>query len=80
MDMVICVSRAYHFKFFKGCLPQILLGTFLNILTHMSNLTENKSFEHFFISFFVQQRQFAKITFLSIANANTKLGDHHNAS
>ena len=24
----------FHFKFFKGCLPQILLGPFLNSLTH----------------------------------------------
>ena len=26
-----------HVKFFKGCLPQILLGTFLNTLTHLLN-------------------------------------------
>ena len=25
-------NRPYHFKFFKGCLQQILLGPFLNIL------------------------------------------------
>ena len=25
----------YHFKIFKGCLPQILLGPFLNNLTHI---------------------------------------------
>ena len=25
----------YHFKFFKGCLPQILLGPFLNTLTQI---------------------------------------------
>ena len=31
-DMV-CLSRPYHFKIFKGCLPQILLGPFLN--THI---------------------------------------------
>ena len=30
-DMV-CLSRPYPFKFFKGCLPQILLRPFLNIL------------------------------------------------
>ena len=30
-----CLSRPYHFKFFKGCLPQILLGPFLNTLTHV---------------------------------------------
>ena len=27
-------GRPYHFIFFKGCLPQILLGSFLNTLTH----------------------------------------------
>ena len=29
----MCLRRPYHFKFFKGCLPQILLGPFLNTLT-----------------------------------------------
>ena len=28
-------SRPYQFKFFKSCLAEILLGTFLNILSHM---------------------------------------------
>ena len=28
-------NRPYHFNFFKGCLPQILLGPFLNTLTHL---------------------------------------------
>ena len=28
-----CLSRPYPFKFFKGCLPQILLGPFLNTLS-----------------------------------------------
>ena len=31
----VCLGRPYHFKFFKGCLPQILLGPFLNTLTQM---------------------------------------------
>ena len=35
-DMV-CLGRSYHFKYFKGCLPQILLGPFLNTLTQMDN-------------------------------------------
>ena len=30
-----CVSRPYSFKFFKGCLPKILLGPFLNTLSHL---------------------------------------------
>ena len=30
-----CLSRPYHFKFFKDCLPQILLGSFLNTLSHI---------------------------------------------
>ena len=28
-------SKIYPFKFFKGCLPQILLGPFLNTLPHI---------------------------------------------
>ena len=34
IDM-ISLGRPYHFKFFKGCLPRILLGPFLYTLTHM---------------------------------------------
>ena len=30
-----CLSRPYHFKFFKGCLPQILLGPLFNTLSHI---------------------------------------------
>ena len=33
-DMV-CLGRPHHFKFFKGCHPQILVGPFLNTLTHI---------------------------------------------
>ena len=29
------LSKPYHFKFFKGSLPQILLGPFLNTLAHI---------------------------------------------
>ena len=29
-------------KFFKGCLPQILLGPFLNTLTHMKHQARNE--------------------------------------
>ena len=28
-------GRPNHFKFVKGCLPQTLLGAFLNTLTHI---------------------------------------------
>ena len=31
----ICLSGPYHFKFFKGCLLQILLGPSLNTLTSL---------------------------------------------
>ena len=30
----ICLARPYPFKFFKDCLPPILLGPFLNTLSH----------------------------------------------
>ena len=32
---MVCFGRPYHFKFFKGCLPEILLGPFLNDLTQL---------------------------------------------
>ena len=32
---MVCLGRPYHFKFFRDCLPQILLGPFLNILSQM---------------------------------------------
>ena len=31
-----CLSRPYPFTFFKGSLPQILLGPFLNTFSHIS--------------------------------------------
>ena len=31
---MVCLSRPYHFKFFKDYLPQILFGSSLNTLTH----------------------------------------------
>ena len=32
---MFCLGRPYHFKFFKDCLPKILLEPFLNSLTHI---------------------------------------------
>ena len=32
---VVCLGRPYPFSFFKGCLPQILLGPLLNTFTHI---------------------------------------------
>ena len=34
---MVCLSRPYRFKVFKNCLPQILLGPFLNTLSHIFN-------------------------------------------
>ena len=35
---MICLSRPYLFKFFKGCLPQILLGPLLNTFYHLIDI------------------------------------------
>ena len=32
---MVYLGRPYHFKFFKGCLLQILFGPVLNNLTHL---------------------------------------------
>ena len=34
---MVCLVRPSRFKFFQGCLPQILFGRFLNTLTHVYN-------------------------------------------
>ena len=34
------VCRPYHFKIFEGCLPQILLGPFLNTLSHIGQIKQ----------------------------------------
>ena len=31
---MVCQNRPYHFKFFKDCIPHILLGPYLNTLSH----------------------------------------------
>ena len=36
MKWLVRLSRPYPFKFFKGCLPQILLGLYLSTLSHIS--------------------------------------------
>ena len=42
-----CLSRPCHFRFFKGCLPQISVGPFFNILSHM-NLKPPREFNTVF--------------------------------
>ena len=53
---MVCLRRSYQFKFFKGCLPQISLGRFLNALFHMKVKTlitvRFYEFFFFFLSFF----------------------------
>ena len=41
---MICLSRPYSFKLFKGYLPQILLGLFLNTLPQMAQLKKATQF------------------------------------
>ena len=42
-----CLSEPYLFNFFRGCLLQILLGTFLNTLDHitLSRFLESDTFD-----------------------------------
>ena len=35
---MVCLKQTTSLKFFKGCLSQILLGTFLNTLSHLNSL------------------------------------------
>ena len=38
---MVSLGSPYHLKLFKSCLPQILLGLFLNTLTQMITFTSN---------------------------------------
>ena len=49
--------RQYSFKFFKGCLHQILVGPFLNTLTHIS-FAKNINIDHFIKYSYSQTRIF----------------------
>ena len=44
---MVCLSRPYSFKFFKGYVPQILLGPFLNIMTYIYFFYLNEMMMHF---------------------------------
>ena len=35
VEKSLVIGRPYHLRFIKGCLPQILLGPFLNNLTQI---------------------------------------------
>ena len=39
---MVCLSRPYVFKFYEGCLSQILLIPSLNTLTQINDLLPNK--------------------------------------
>ena len=45
---MVCLSRPYPLKFFKGYFPQILLGPFLNASSQMY-LKNQKSRNHSFV-------------------------------
>ena len=48
---LVCLS----FKLFKGCLPQILLGQFLNTLAHLKKLFEEASWRSYFLTIIFEQ-------------------------
>ena len=41
------LGRPYPFKLFKGCLPQILLGRFLNTLSHIIYNHKNTKLKYY---------------------------------
>ena len=50
-NRVVChMGQADHIPF-KGCLPQILLGPFLNTLTYKIDTKMIKQFQGFFVAF-----------------------------
>ena len=46
---MVCLSKSYPFKYFKSCLPQILLDPFLNTLSN-SFVPESVAISKIYIS------------------------------
>ena len=46
---MICLKQTISLQNFKGCLPQILLGSFLNTLSHISHLGSDTLKENFLL-------------------------------
>ena len=44
--MVCFIEKTYSFRFFKGCYPQVLLGRFLNTLTHIIGTSPYKNYQY----------------------------------
>ena len=63
---MICLGIPYHFKSFKGCLPEILLGPFMNTLAHVSL---RLSFLPEFFSGIQNTAQKVKLLWISLVNA-----------
>ena len=53
---MVCLSRPYHFKYFKCCLPEVLLGPFLNNLTHLIQIHHVQNYD--FIEFILVDEEF----------------------
>ena len=57
----VCLGRAYHFKFFKVYLPQVLLGPFLNTLTDISRGNVLRTLPNFYDGALLQKLLTAKL-------------------
>ena len=44
---------SYHFKFFKGCLRQFILGPFLNTLSFLASIKVGKNFKRLIFHIFL---------------------------
>ena len=52
LSNMTCLNRPYQLKFFKGCLPQMLLGPLLNIFSQLNPYEKyNVTFTHSHLSF-----------------------------
>ena len=55
------LSRPYHFKFSKGCLPQILLVPFLNTLSNLTLIAFSPFQVHFSFLQPLQTQRFSDV-------------------
>ena len=65
---MVCLGRPGHFTFFKGCLPQILFGPFLNTLTHSFHYLKPKFLKNTLEVVHSQCRSFSRKIYLYLKN------------
>ena len=67
---MVSLGKPYQFNFLKGCVPQIILGPFLNTLTQMKNKNPARNAEDNFTFYCSSVSHFLDFLTLNTFNTN----------